>query len=528
MLLSALDAKNPAYDAETWADNEALYRGGKSARARFDRFLPKNPSEPTETYALRLKESAYKSYVGSVVDYYVAWLFSASFDVRARDAVTGEPVAKLDDFYAKWKEDVGGDVDLIDFLRDRLRVALTQECSHWLVEFPGDGGAPPSDRAEYEARELGNARLCPVERSQLYDWECDDHDELLWVIVHDMRYIRPDPRQERDQIVETWRIYDATDVETFELRYESGKRPPPKTDVASLGKRKHGAVQVPIVTLRLPDGLCVVERTKDAQLEHFRLSNALTWGIKRTCYAMPVFKLKDEQSPPVMGTGYYIQLGAEDSADWMAPPTDHLSATALAADAARDEIYRIAHQMALSVNNRMAAAVSRSGESKEQDALATRVMLNVFGAAIKEAIEETYEILSDGRGDVEVAFSVEGLDAFDTESVSVLLANVGTAQGLGIPSKTFEKEIKIRAALGMVPDADQSVKDAIREEIDEGVDNPPEPMDPMAALHDAAEQAAEQMTNGTGQRPPSRGQSQGTAQVRGNGGRPAVPAPPQS
>ncbi len=78
-------------------------------------------------------------------------------------------------------------------------------------------------------------------------------------------------------------------------------------------------------------------------------------------------------------------------------------------------------------------------------------------------------MLSDGRGDVDLTFSIEGLDAFDTQSTTSLLANATTSQLVGIPSRTFQVEVKTRAALAMVPDAEQSVKDKIRKEIEEGV-----------------------------------------------------------
>lgn len=485
MILDYLDAKHDSYDAERWADNRAIYTGGAEFRARIARFLPRRPKEPQDQYGDRQREACYRPYVGSIVDYFTAWLFSASFSVRAQNKKTGKQIDEVDEFYGRWKEDVGEDQDITEFMRDRFTDALQTGCSYWLVEFPDPGDTTNLSRADYDNLGLGHPALCRLSRDQIYDWECDGDGNYIWAIVHGISKIRTDPRMgKRDTYIETWELYDSEFVELYEIQWKEGQRPVGTTNIPPKSRRRHGARQVPIVEFEIPPGLAVVERVKEAQIAQFRLSSALDWGIKQTCYATPIFKLEDAAKPPVMGTGYYMMIGKEEDVVWIAPPTDHLDVTAQEKESAREEIYRITHQLALSVNNREPGAVSRSGESKEQDALSTRVMLNAYGSLVKEALEETYEIVSDARGDVEVTFSVEGYDSFDTQAVGVLLANTQLVKDLAIPSKTVTKEIFKRAALAAMPDADQSVKDVVRDEIDKGVDEMPDPVEAEnARLH---------------------------------------------
>lgn len=516
MLLKDLDAKHPTYDADAWADNDALYAGGKKFRDRIHRFLPQNPMEPDAVYAQRKNEARYRPYVGSIVDYYVAWLFSATFDIRAKGE-DGE-ATELDSFYAQWKEEVAEDTDLIDFMRARMTSALVAGAAHWLVEFPDDGQPRETDKADFNARKLGEARLRQIERSEVYDWECDDAGALVWVNVHDLKTTRADPRAgARSTFVETWKIYDATDCETFRVTYQKGKRPKPTEEIPSLGKRPHGLARVPMVVMAPPAGLEFLERLKDAQLENFSLIAAHNWSIKRTCYAMPVFQVENSSKPPTMGAGYYIMIGKDEKASWIAPPTEHLQITGETIESSREELYRLTHQLALSVNNKKAAAVSRSGESKEQDSLSTRVMLNALGAVAKEAIEQTFDLVSEGRLE-NLSFSIEGLDAFDTEAVSALLANGLQAEKLGLfgKSKTWDKEMTIRAQLGMVPDVDQVVKDAIRKETEDAVDKQPDV--------DQAEQVRQALAGlAQGGAAPGNGGGTPSGQVRppGNSGGPA-------
>src|SRR5690606_28681190 len=98
-------------------DYWALYEGGKAFRSRVTRMLPRNGQEPDQVYQERLKIAHYRSYLGPIVDYFVAFLFTAQLAQRAN--VDGKPV-ELDDWYGKWKEDCDGEgTDLTEFLRER-------------------------------------------------------------------------------------------------------------------------------------------------------------------------------------------------------------------------------------------------------------------------------------------------------------------------------------------------------------------------------------------------------------------------
>lgn len=461
MQLKLLQAKHPSYDAETWADYWALYKGGKTWRERAHRFIARNPQEPEDVYLQRVKAAHYRSYMGPIIDYFVSFLFTSQLIIRAqRDEQQVDP----DPFYGLLKEDCDGrGTDLIDLLRNRLTRALVEGCSYWLLEMPDDGGAPPVDRAEWTQRGLGRARLRMLDRSSLLDWDCDEYGNLLWMLTYASRRPRWDPRAPRNATLHTWRLYDQQTVETFQLVQEDGEHLAPEQEVPSFGARPHGFGRVPLISLELPDGLWIADRIESPQREHCALSNAHTWLIRRTCYAMPVFKVKNREPPPVMGAGYYLMIGADESFEWAAPNTTAFDAIRQEVTAQKDEIHRIVHQMAQGVENN-AAAVGRSAASKQADAVSTRVMLEALGACVREAVGRTYELLTSGRGE-DYRWSIEGLQGYQTEDVAALLEAITQAITLDIPSPTFGEEIRARAALALLPDADQAVKDQIRQEV---------------------------------------------------------------
>lgn len=488
MQLQDLNAQSPQYDAETWLKYHSLYRGGKTFRDNIELFLPQNDMEPAPTYAKRKRESCYRSYVGPIVDFFSAQLMSAKFGLRAKslddDNIVGEP----DPFYTLLKEDVDGiGTDLVDFMRARFTTSVVKGSAWWLVEMPNDGGVSPESRAEWTERNLGRGRIGAIEPECVLDWECDEIGQLLWVIVAGESSPRRDPRASRDTIRKTWRVYDRTHVETFEIAHKRGEVLRPDQEIPSVSYAPHGFSQVPIVKMSVPDGLWIVDRVADAQVEHFRLSSGLGWAIRRTCYAILVLKSKDKASPPTMGL-HFTTIDVDEAFEWCAPGSESFKVIGDEIKSQKDEIYRVAQQMALGVDNN-AAAVGRSAESKSQDSGATEVCLVAYGAVVREAIEKTYDLMASARGDA-YHWSVEGFDSFNLASASIALENAANAIALSIPSETLRKELYVDAAYATLPNLDQSTKDVIRAEIEAGVHLESE----MRSLMDSAPERDESET----------------------------------
>lgn len=503
MRLETLNATHATYDADTWDRYASLYKGGRAFRERIKDFLPKNPAEPAATYNLRLTEAAYRSYVGPIVDFFAAQLFSAPLEVQAKgeDCCETDEPPPLDPYYAGLKEDCDGSGgDLIDFLRTRFTAALVEGSAWWLAELPDDEGRPPQNRMEWTERGLGDARLVPVENEQVLDWEQDRSGALTWAIVHSVEMPREAPTATRGTVRETWRIYDRTDVETFAIEYDPKVRKLRNDDtIPSIGKRAHGFTRVPLVRMGFVgaravklngrtispnaiEGLWLLNRVADGQLQHFRLSAAYSHSLLKSCFSMPVFKLvRDDKGvvrPPTMGTGYYLMIGTDEDVEWIGPETSHLAALAAAITSYKDEIYRVSSQMAAGVDNN-AAAIGRSGESKAADAASTEVCLRVYGAIAKAAVEDTFQLLADGRRD-DIVWHVSGLDTFNVADATTSVENATLAEGLSIPSTTFRKELLTRTAAALLPQSTAATRDAIRREIHEGVEA-------EAKLHQAAE-----------------------------------------
>lgn len=470
--IKELNQRHDSVDVAKLEELQAIYDGGDAFDAKLATFLPQREAETAKRYSLRKKEAVYRNYVGPIIDYFASLLFSSRPVAEAKRKGGTEPQADPGEYYSKFREDcnlTGADVDAV--MKTMLTDAMVGRCSWLVVNQPWDGKPLPDNMVDHEKRKLGDCWLEKLDATQVLDWETGD-DGFEMVIVKKRSAKRTSVAGSRDQITETWRVFSRTTIEVYEISYKRTSPPPVDTAVPLKTTIPHGFGRVPVVPLDLPVGLWVANRLKAPQLGHFRLSSAHTWGLSTTCYAMPVFTLKQDDKgnfrAPKMGAGYGVYIGTGDTVTWLAPPSDHYVALASEISSHKDEIYRIAQQMALGVENN-AAAVGRSGDSKAEDAKSTKVVLLAFSRIVKETLEVIYDLISHVRGD-KYEWSIGGLDDFaaaDIEGLVDVLDKVELAGG--IPSKTFKVAIKQRLAESLLPDMDQAMKQTIRKEIEDGV-----------------------------------------------------------
>lgn len=491
MKLEQLCGEHPTYDRELWCRYDALYRGGKDFRKQIGKFLLPNAAEPTDRYEHRKREAYYRSYCGPIVDFFAAQLMAAPMTTRVVDRDSDETVDP-DEFYARFKEDVDGvGTDLVDFARNGFRKSLVKGSYWWLASLPSAKGAAPQSKADWIDQDLGRVKLCGVEPETVLDWEFSEDGSLLWAVLFEETRPRTSFSDSRKLSKLTFRVIDELNVSTYVRFYDpNAERLSGDTDVPLVSVVPHGFSRVPLIRIELPEGLWLLNRVHDAQVEHFRLSSGLGWAIRQSCYAQPVFNLVDgEDGKPraPMGVGYYIQIGKDDKVDYLSPPAQPYQVIAEEIKSQKDEIYRVSQQMAQGVENN-AAAVGRSGDSKMADAGATEVCLKAYGSVVREAIEKMFDLVVDGRRD-SIKFSISGLDKFNLADAAIMVDNASKVTALNIPSTTFKKELFVSTAEALLPALEQGKKDEIRKEIEEGVDSAKEAEDKSVEIEQRSGEA---------------------------------------
>jgi len=482
MLLKNLNSRHPCSDQKLFLKYKCLYEGGKLFRDNIRLFIAQNPNEDYKSYMLRQQESCYSSNIGSIVDKFANQVFQAPYAVRAT-GIDGYQV-ELDPFYNDFKEDVDNmGCDLSSFFKKQFITSLVCGKSFWIAEMPDDGGIEPVDVDDWKNRGLDRARILPIEPENVLDYECDEFGDYNWVIVYSKTFARLDPRFERKFITETWKVYDRETVEVFSITYDpNGTKPKPTDDIPSRGKYPHRFSRVPILCLDMDPGMWILDRGADAQTEHFKLSCALGWSLRRVCFPEKIIKLQNKDELPTPGAAMF--MGIEESVSYAEITGSGLDIVENRIKTLESQLDKLSHQMASSADSD--AALGRSGLSKMTDQEATAICCRAYATYVKEAIEKTYELISDARNEFDISFSIEGMNQYSFVDATTLVNNAKIVKELGIPSETLYKELYGRVADAMLPpDLQQDIKDLIKQEINEAeIETEPEEIDPMANMNE--------------------------------------------
>lgn len=497
MTYGQLSQRSPEYDAETWQLLDDLFSGGFEIEKRAKRYIPKLVGERTNRYEERLRSGSYINYFNTIVSFFVAALFTQEIAVtEAADSDNAAtPGGKADaDFYTRFAKNADGcGHTLQKVLRGVLTTALKKQRAFVLVDFPKrpEGAEDVNTRADEEALGLDAVwcRELPIE--QVIDWDHDDDGELAWAIVHRCEQRRMSPRGDRATIVETFKVWeregDAVSWSLYRLAYAEKDKPKPETPVPLVDDGTVSFKRIPLLELCLPEELCVGHKIGPNAREHYQRRTSLNGAENKSLVALPVAALGPEMTAPgqampsekaqnpnrgddpvgrFLANGFQV-TGSQDKVYFAEPEGRCYELVDKQLDKLKDEMFRVVHQIALSVGND-STSMRRSGESKKQDKSDIATVLGALGSEVRAFAVKLYETISQARGE-DVVWTPHGLDDYDTESREDLIAEAGAMGTLDIPSVTFWKQYKTQIALKLAQNLPPETQEQIRGEIQDGV-----------------------------------------------------------
>jgi hypothetical protein len=480
--ISILDGRHPEYDAEEMQVNRALYRGGKHVRAIIEKLLSKGANEPAPRYEARKNRAYYVNHGAPVVEQLVAWLFSA------QPKVTSDPEG-TDQF---WKDFVGNcdqaKHSLHQFQAGRVREAFITGRAWTLCELPkppaDDQGKPVSfpSLADEDKAGVRRAYLVALPTEAVIDWERDEDGDLLWAIVRDETVPRVSPGKARGLKVVTWTIYTREKWEKYEWRQtKPGQGYDPNKDEAALADSgAHSFGVVPLEELGLPEGFYIFGKISDHIIESFNARCAKSWGMYTGLFAMPVHKKSpgiegsDTQvNKTLFGNGYGIEIGEKEDLYLLEPSGASFDVAEKHIADLKDELYRVVHQMALSVDN-SAGAAKRSGDSKSEDKESSEIVLQALSEVEAPSRERKLNMIAAARGEEKLVWDVTPVEKFTLKSSEDVIQECILAGAAGVRSPTFEKERQKKLVRAVLPDLKEELATEIDAEIDDAVDADPE------------------------------------------------------
>ncbi|MGP0076029.1 MAG: hypothetical protein ACLPWF_29270 [Bryobacteraceae bacterium] len=440
-----------------WWQYRDLYAGGAQFIANAQEYLVRRQKEPGDVFAERLSRSFYENYVGSIVDWYTATLFRR------------EPVLNFEGNSERSKKFFGMFADdcdlkgtnLSEFFRRQFVEALICGTSYILIDFPRLN-EPVGNRAQEDERGASRAYLVSYAADELINWSYDEHGHYQWVVLR-TQSLRKDKLEDDGWRKQTrWVYYDKEKYRIYE-KVEEGTRQG-AVDVVAEGR--HGLaklLRVPLVELRVSDGLWLLNKAASLQLEHFNKSNALGWALTMGLFAMPVV-YSERDWDQVMGESYYIQLGPQDRFGWTEPQGTVYQIAADNLTRLQEEIYRVCYVS--HAGGPLSGNAKQSGVSKQRDYAITQEVLRAYGDALKDSMKRVLRAVDAAREDG-LSIDVSGMDEFDIGDFGTELEDAQRLLSFGIASPTLKKQVFKKLAFQFLCDVRQEVKDRIGREIDQ-------------------------------------------------------------
>ena len=432
-----------------------LYAGGEQMKVNASRYLTPRHKEPAEIYYERMSRVFYENYAGSIIDWYAATLF------RREPILAFEGNERERQFFNRFVEDCDlKGTSLTDFLRQRFVEALVGGCSHILIDFPR-AKMQAGTRGEEDALGVSRAYLVGYSSNELINWSYDEQGNYEWVVLRTTRLRKRRVADANWTRVTRWAYYDK---EAFRI-YSREEGPDATGDVEVTTEGRHGLARlrrVPLVDLRVGDGLWLMNRAGLLQLEHFNKSNALAWALTMGLFASPVV-YSEKPFNQIMGESYYIQLAPGDRFGWTEPTGNVYQLATDNLGRLQQEIYRVCYLS--QAGGELSGNGVQSGISKLRDFSITQEVLRSYGDTVKDVVKRTLRWIAEARQD-DLSIDVSGLDEFDIGDFGSELAEAQQLLSLGIESETLRKQVYKKLALKYLCDVRQDIKDTIVREID--------------------------------------------------------------
>jgi hypothetical protein len=506
-----LKQRHPDYRDLYWKRLRALYAGGQALfgdRPLFEEIFPKHRDETQSVYLERQKCAFYTPYAGEIIDHIVAALFRQPLTMTLEGAEEGAP---LPPFYEAFVDDTsipgGPKLPFQTFLKEMVLGALETKWRFAMVDLPKPEVELYVDRAAQEAAGGLSAYALPIDPECVIDWECDEAGELVWALMWMVERRRMSLIETRDFVTEKWTYYTRENWVRYEYRHHKDRPPTDSTIIPLVEEGTHTHGRVPLEKLEVSDGLWAMGKLEGLAVEHFNKRSALAWAERQSL--LP--ELYEFIAPPMLaggqipsdvqtdqeralnqprGQGFVQVRASEDKAAFVGPDPSPFQHAAESCRSVRDEMHRVTHQMALTVDN-TAAALTRSGDSKAQDKAAEKVILAALGQVARAFAIAIFRRLSVARGEMDLVdrWRASGLEKFESVQVDAAVEQALSVDLLQIESPTFRRcHRRSLCRLILSDDAKPEDYEKIDQELEENIPDEWQSKEEAAAGHEMEKQ----------------------------------------
>lgn len=503
-----IDRKSADYNLfhNAWDLMYLLYVGGVEIEAVAEQFLKKRSKELPDVYQSRVERFYYESHVGTAIDWYLAALLETPPQVETaiEDDAPQKPAAPApkpvpaplppnkpgqpptapppmqqlppskptsmtpadaDEYYDQFEQNCDrAGTPVLEQIRAYFKNLLIFGRAAMLIDLPQKGDF----KNLLEEKEAGQYDPFTVnyDPRQMINYQKDKNGRLLWCIFSNRETETVSPF-EKDVVSDNWYYFDRTQWAKYQYVVPEGENTTPDDAMAQkVGGGEHAlsAKQaVPVIYIELPRGLWLMNRAYSVTKEHLNTSCALSWALYMACLAMPVIKMDGEFTPELSEAGF-IKLPKDAEYSWSEPEGKSFDHMAKRLDTLKEEIFRAFYLIA-QARSTGATPSSQSGVSKQQDMMASKKVLNLYGDVMRAMIQALYTFVSWARDD-EYQWDVRGLN-FPEGPPDEEIDTVAGAMAIDVPSISFEKELYKKVVMATIPDMNPKKKAQIFTEIEQ-------------------------------------------------------------
>lgn len=471
---------------QRWELLEAMVAGGRKMTPEMKRRLMVNPDGREEgVIEQRLKLATYENKIGPVIGRFVSQLCHKE----------GLYEGSKDDYWAKFKSqqallpgDDDGRTSFHLFLQAAILSAMSTGKAIAQVDCrvaTGVGLDGQKKNGELEPYVILHPRSC------LWDFEPADEGGFKYVKLH--QFIERRQKWDKEPIrshiftifeqeegserilaskyrvtcLEEEKAGSFADLETFresevQIEVVDGIEGVPIFNV-------NGKYRFPVISLNLPDSLCIAEQLFDLQKSYFNQTAGLEWGMYTSNCAMPVISgVDDDEDDPFLGQkigeGFYITLKTGQNLSWTERPGGAFGITLNYRGEISRSIYAVLQQVAIAADSGT-AIIARSGESKKEDRRPEQILLEVYGEMLRVFAKQIWDCAAIAHNE-DIEFTVSGFDDFLSEGLLEYVTGYANSSQLLIPSITFKKAMakySVRRILKEVKADPAEIEQAIQE-----------------------------------------------------------------
>jgi len=383
--------------------------------------------------------------------------------------------SEADGYWAGLNDDADGNgADLTEIAQDIIRALMAHGRAYLAIEFPGDYGANNLG----QQRESGalDARMKAISPVAVDDWHYTN-GKLDYLRTHAVTDIKDLPWSESKGERHEWTYYTPDAVVRYAADFLK-KSPSPQAARRVADPAKHSLKTIPIIPVRIPKSLWLMERLREPVLKHYNRDSSLVWSLNQMGFSLLTLIGSDaeQEVSAVIDPDVEALKMKTGTAAFLSPNVAIFSA--LSGDLERqekamDDAIQVA---ALSVATRDTQG-RQSGVAKFREFGALANLLSAYGMALRNAIEAWIKEVKYVREEDDEIVKLDGLDRFDIQSLDLKTKQAQDVLPLST-SPTFNRVLTAELLLAHGRDFPEPVRGIIAREALTAPPKEPEAEDP--------------------------------------------------